>query len=178
MSDEKVVGAIKHGNEEAINHVITKYSKLMWSIASSILHNVASDQDIEECVADVFVYLWKHPEKYDPQRGTLKVWLSVVARSQAIDKYRELSKNNAVPLDDTVFIEQTDICDGMVDSETKRMLISAVRALGEPEQEILIRRYYYDQKPKEIAVALDMPVKQVENHLYRTKQKLRAILAN
>lgn len=58
------------------------------------------------------------------------------------------------------------------------MLISAVRALGEPEQEILIRRYYYDQKPKEIAVALDMPVKQVENHLYRTKQKLRAILAN
>lgn len=115
MSDEKVVGAIKHGNEEAINHVITKYSKLMWSIASSILRNVASDQDIEECVADVFVYLWKHPEKYDPQRGTLKVWLSVVARSQAIDKYRELSKNNAVPLDDTVFIEQTDICDGMVD---------------------------------------------------------------
>ncbi len=95
MSDEKVVGAIKHGNEEAINHVITKYSKLMWSIASSILHNVASDQDIEECVADVFVYLWKHPEKYDPQRGTLKVWLSVVARSQAIDKYRDLSKNNA-----------------------------------------------------------------------------------
>ena len=66
----------------------------------------------------------------------------------------------------------------MMDSETKRMLISAVRALGEPEQEILIRRYYYDQKPKEIAVALDMPVKQVENHLYRTKQKLRAILAN
>ena len=178
MSDEKVVGAIKHGNEEAINHVITKYSKLMWSIASSILHNVASDQDIEECVADVFVYLWKHPEKYDPQRGTLKVWLSVVARSQAIDKYRDLSKNNAVPLDDKVFIEQTDICDGMMDSETKRMLISAVRALGEPEQEILIRRYYYDQKPKEIAAALDMPVKQVENHLYRTKQKLRAILAN
>lgn len=122
MSDEKIVDAIRHGNEEVISNVIAKYSKLMWSIASSILHNVTSDQDIEECVADVFVYLWKHPEKYDAQRGTLKVWLSVVARSQAIDKYRELSKNNAVPL--------------------------------------------------------DMPVKQVENHLYRTKQKLRAILAN
>lgn len=178
MSDEKIVEAIRHGNEEVISNVIAKYSKLMWSIASSILHNVTSDQDIEECVADVFVYLWKHPEKYDAQRGTLKVWLSVVARSQAIDKYRELSKNNAVPLDDTLFIEQADICDGMMNDETKRMLISAVRALGEPEQEILIRRYYYGQKPKKIAVALDMPVKQVENHLYRAKQKLRAILAN
>ena len=82
MSDEKVVGAIKHGNEEAINHVITKYSKLMWSIASSILHNVASDQDIEECVADVFVYLWKHPEKYDPQRGTLKVHITYLLTIQ------------------------------------------------------------------------------------------------
>lgn len=119
MSDEKVVGAIKHGNEEAINHVITKYSKLMWSIASSILHNVASDQDIEECVADVFVYLWKHPEKYDPQRGTLKVWLSVVARSQAIDKYRDLSKNNAVPSMIRFLLSRQIICDGMMDSENK-----------------------------------------------------------
>ena len=159
-------------------NVITKYAKLMWSIASSVLRNAASDQDIEECVADVFVYLWKHPEKYDAQRGTLKVWLSVVARSQAIDRYRALSKNSAVPLDDTILIEQADICDGVMDGEAKRMLLAAIQALGEPEQEILIRRYYYDQKPKEIAVALDLPVKQVENHLYRTKQKLRAILAN
>ena len=97
MTDEKIISAIARGDEAAIHAVITKYSKLMWSIAGSILHNVASDEDIEECVADVFVYLWKHPEKYDARRGRLKVWLSVIARSQALDRYRNLSKNSAVP---------------------------------------------------------------------------------
>lgn len=178
MSDEKIIDEIKRGSEVAIHDVITKYAKLMWSIASSVLHNVASDEDIEECVADVFVYLWKHPDKYDPRRGTLKVWLSVVARSQALDRYRALSKNDAVPLDDTVFIQQTGVCDGILAEETRRILLAAVGALEQPEREILIRRYYYEQKPRQIAVALDMPAKQVENHLYRAKRKLRGMLSN
>ena len=178
MTDEKIISAIARGDEAAIHAVITKYSKLMWSIAGSILHNVASDEDIEECVADVFVYLWKHPEKYDARRGRLKVWLSVIARSQALDRYRNLSKNSAVPLDDTVFIDQVGVCDGILIEETKQMLVSAVRSLKQPEQEILVRRYYYEQKPKEIALALDMPKRRVENYLYRTKLKPRAMISN
>ena len=38
--------------------------------------------------------------------------------------------------------------------------------------------YYYDQKPKEIALAMDMSVKQVDNRLYQTKLKLRESLSN
>lgn len=53
-----------------------------------------------------------------------------------------------------------------------------MKALEEPDREILLRRYYYDQKPREIAMALDMPVKHVENHLYRTKRRLRETLIN
>lgn len=54
----------------------------------------------------------------------------------------------------------------------------AVNALGEPDREILVRRYYYEQKPKEIALALNLSVKQVNNRLYQTKQKLREALSN
>ena len=49
-------------------------------------------------------------------------------------------------------------------------------ALEEPDREIIIRRYYRDEKPRAIARALDLPVKQVENRLYRAKAKLRASL--
>ncbi len=177
MNDEKMINAIRCGNEVAIGEAITKYSKLMWSIASSVLHNVASDQDIEECVADVFVYLWKNAERYDASRGTLKIWLSVVTRSKAVDRYRELSKNNTVALNEEMFAKEIGICEGIITEETKIMLITAVRALEEPEREILIRRYYYEQKPKEIALALNMPVKKIENHLYRAKLKLRESIA-
>lgn len=178
MNDEKIINAIRSSDESAINYIINKYSKLMWSVANAVLKNVAAMEDVEECVADVFVYLWQNPEKYDASRGKLKAWLCIVARSQAIDKYRQLSKRNTIPLDDAPFMEQLGIDDGILADETKRLLITTIRALEEPDQEILIRRYYYEQKPKEIAVALDMPVKHVENHLYRTKLKLRDMIAN
>ena len=66
----------------------------------------------------------------------------------------------------------------MIQEETRRVLIAAVNALGEPDREILVRRYYYEQKPKEIALALNLSVKQVNNRLYHTKQKLREALLN
>lgn len=178
MNEEKTIEEIKNGDEATINYVITKYSKLMWSIASAVLKNVASTQDIEECVADVFIYLWQSPEKYDAGRGKLKVWLSVIARTKAIDKYRKLSTQNSVPIDDNMFADQFGVIEGIETEDTKRILITSVQALEEPEQEILTRRFYYDQKPKEIAVALDMSVKQVENHLYRTKLKLKEMIKN
>ena len=178
MNDERMITAIKNRSEAAIDEVITKYAKLLWSVAGAVLHNIGSTQDVEECVADAFIYLWEHPEKYNPQRGKLKTWLSIVARTQAVNRCREIAKRNIVPLEDTDFIDQLGIVDTVLEAETRRALLAAVNALGEPDREILIRRYYYEQKPREIALALDMSVKQVDNRLYQTKLKLRESLSN
>lgn len=91
MRDEAIIRAIQRGDEGAIAGVITRYARLMWSVAGSVLRGVGSDQDVEECVADVFVYLWQHPDKFDPRRGSLRSWLAVVARSQAVDRCRALA---------------------------------------------------------------------------------------
>ncbi len=178
MNDERMITAIERRSETAINEVITKYSKLLWSVAGAVLNNIGSTQDVEECVADTFIYLWEHPEKYNSQRGKLKTWLSVVARTQAVNRCREIAKRNIVPLADTDFIDQLGIVDTFLEAETRRALLAAVNALGEPDREILIRRYYYEQKPREIALALDMSVKQVDNRLYQTKLRLREVLSN
>jgi len=39
LNDVKIIAAIKDGDETAIDYVINKYSKLMWSIASAVLKN-------------------------------------------------------------------------------------------------------------------------------------------
>ena len=178
MNDEKIVRAIRDGSEAAIGQVIDRYSRLMWSIVSAVLKNTGAEQDVEECVADVFIYLWENPGKYDPQRGKLKAWLSVVARSRAIDRYRELSRRNDVPLEDTFIADRIGAADRVLARETRQDLIRAIEALEELDGEILIRRYYREQKPREIALALDMPVKQVENRLYRAKKKCRNMISD
>ncbi len=195
MSDEKIIQAIKDRNEQVIAMVIRKYSKLVWKVTSSILVNASSIQEVEECVADVFIYLWLYPEKYEWEKGKLSSWLCMVARSKAIDRYRSIIKKQEVSIEEQYMeysdkgsrMEEINIYDiayqtygkiieplaKIIAEEEKEHLLVFIETLEYPEKEILIRRYYYEQKPKEIAIALDIPKKQVENCLYQTKQKLK-----
>lgn len=178
MNDIRTISAIIRRDEAAISDVIKKYSKLLWSVSGAVLNNIGSTQDVEECVADTFIYLWQHPDKYDPKRGKLKTWLSIIARTQALNRYREIARRNTVPLEDSDFIDHLGIVDVILEEETRRTLIATINTLGQPDREILIRRYYYEQKPNEIALALNMSVKQIDNRLYQTKQKVRKALSN
>ena len=177
MNDITAIAGIQNRDERVIGEIIVKYSKLLWPIASAVLKNVGTEQDVEECIADVFIDLWEHPDKYDAARGTLKTWLCMVARCKAIDRYRVLFKHSTVPLEGAMMAGRMGMQDALLQEETKRELVTAVNALADVEKDILIRRYYFEQKPREIAKALDMPVKQVENHLYRSKQKLRKAIS-
>ena len=174
LSDKKIISAIAAQDERILAYVVQKYSKLLWKIAASILINAASVQDVEECVADVFIYLWQYPEKYNPDKAKLSSWLSVVARSKAVDRYRQISRKREIPMEEIVaeslgYSEITAV-------EEDDKLQSCMDELNAKERELIIRRYYYEQKPAEIAVALDIPKKQVENKLYYVRQKLRKMM--
>lgn len=175
MNDKKIISAIIDRDEQMLAFVVRKYSKLLWKIAASILINAASVQDVEECIADVFIYLWQYPEKYNPNKARLSSWLSLLARSRAIDRYRQIIKKRELPMEEIVTesLRHTELI--VVDKE-KEKLLSCMEKLDEKEKELIIRRYYYEQKPAEIAVVLDLPKKQVENRLYYVKQKLKKMM--
>ena len=175
LNDKKIISEMIHGDEQMLAFAVRKYSKLLWKIAASILINAASAQDVEECIADVFIYLWQHPEKYDPDKAKLSSWLSMIARSKAIDRYRQIVKKRELPIEE-IAVESL-ICAEITETDAeKEKLLSCIEELDEKEKELIIRRYYYEQKPAEIAVVLDIPKKQVENKLYYVRQKLKKMM--
>lgn len=176
MRDEAVIAAIAARDEAVMSRVIDQYSRLLWPIASAVLCDIASEQDVEECVADAFIYLWQYPGKFDPQRGTVKSLLCAVVRSRAIDRYRQIMRRRTLPLEETVLSADAGVQERFLQEETRRELRMAVETLEEPNRQILIRRYYHGQKPREIALAMNMTVKQVDNSLFRSKGKLRDLL--
>lgn len=185
LSDKKIISAIAARDERMLAYVVQKYSKLLWRIAASVLINAASVQDVEECVADVFIYLWQYPEKYDPDKAKLSSWLSIVARSRAVDSYRRISRKREISMEKIMVesLEYAEIATADEEMEHSMECLSSIEKLrsciddlDEKEKELVIRRYYYEQKPAEIAVALDMPKKQVENKLYYVRQKLRKMM--
>ena len=172
-----MVRAIGNRDEEVLGQLMEKYAHLLWPIAAAVLKNVGCDQDVEECVADAFIYLWEHPGSFDPKRGKLKTLLCILTRSRAIDRYRELSRRNTVPLEEALCGGGVCPQEAAAQEETRDELREQIRSLGELNREILVRRFYYDQKPREIALATGLTVTQVNNSLYRSKRQLRQALA-
>ena len=162
------------GDEHALDAAIQSYSRLLWGIARAVLHHVGTAEDMEECVADAFVQLWKSSATLSESRGSVKTWLCVAVKSRAIDRYRKIANKSAIALDEQLASCGDSFFDQTLDAVLQRELITAIQALGEPDREIIMRRFYYRQKPKEIALALDMPLRQVENRIFRAKERLKS----
>ncbi|MBQ9122226.1 MAG: sigma-70 family RNA polymerase sigma factor [Lachnospiraceae bacterium] len=181
MKDERVIQGILKKEETMMAYVIHKYSRLLWSVVQPVLTNVASDQDVEECVADVFIFLWERPESYKPDKAKLSSYLTIVARTKAIDRYRKICRKQEVPLEEEMIEKWSEDSVSqplklLLEQEQRQKINALLDLLGEPMREILVRRYFYNQKPREISMAMDMPIKQVENSLYGAKRRLRQML--
>jgi len=177
LTDTAAIAGIKDHKEGSVNEIIVEYSKYMWPVAYAVLKNIGSEQDVEHCIAEIFVDLWEEPNQYDPQSDSLQDWLCTKVRSRAMERYRVLSGSGAVPLDGPMMMGRMGVQDAALLEKNKRELSAAVASLSDTERDILIRRFYYEQNIKEIAIALNLAPKEVQGQLHRSKQLLRKALS-
>jgi len=176
LDEEKLLEMIHSKNDEALIYIIDKYSKLLWVVVGGVLNNVGTSEDIEECISDTYMNFWQKPKAYNPQKGSLRAFLAIIAKRRALDKYRQLTKANIIRLDEAISSSDDDLFEYIAKQDLYNELYEAIRLLGEPDKEILIRRYFFDEKPSGIAEKTHIPVKDVKNRLYQSKQKLRKAL--
>ncbi|MGA8761262.1 MAG: sigma factor [Candidatus Sulfotelmatobacter sp.] len=43
----------------------------------------------EDVLQEIFLQLWRVPDAFDPAKGSLTTWLTIVSRRRAIDRLRE-----------------------------------------------------------------------------------------
>lgn len=182
MEDAQIIQLLKMGDkyDQGMNALVAKYGGLIKYMLQNILGN-KNEWDIEECLSDVLCEFWLHIDDYDLSKGSLKSYLIGMARYIALNRYRELSKyqKRNVLFDENTFMSRSDknmeneILNGLDQEVVKAVILSMER----PDKDIFIRRYFWFEKVKDIAKALNLDSKQVENRLYKGKEKLRILLA-
>src|SRR3954470_700222 len=65
-----------------------RLAPLALASANRVLRDEAAAEDV---VQDVFVQLWLKPDSFDPKRGSLASYVSMLARSRALDRWRSRS---------------------------------------------------------------------------------------
>ena len=73
------------GDDYALAEVFDGLGQAVYGAALRVLGDWSAAQDV---VQDVFVELWSHPGRYDPAAGSLRAYLTVLARHRAVDLIR------------------------------------------------------------------------------------------
>ena len=94
------------GDGKSWRELVTRYSAVVYSAVRNVIQSRSrryDQEDIKDVTQNVFVRLVKRDchllRNYDPQRCSLPTYLTIVARSTAIDFLR-YGFMNTVPLDD------------------------------------------------------------------------------
>lgn len=173
MNDTKLIQSIKNNDEQAIELLMAKYSKLLWKMANDILRQIGSAADTEEVVADVFIHIWRNPDSFDSGRSSLKNYLCLLCKSKAIDKLRLISRNISLDIDSLAISDYIEADSSIIQKEELSNIYEAIKSLSPEEQSVVIRRLVYNQKPKDISKATGLKVRKIENILHRAKIKIR-----
>ncbi|MBR0135399.1 MAG: sigma-70 family RNA polymerase sigma factor [Clostridia bacterium] len=180
MKDSKLLLLIEKDREKGMKYLIEEYSGLVFAVVRARLGRSAfSEPDIEDCVYETFAEFYLDLEKYDPKRSSIKSWLCVIARNNCADAARKKkSSAGLISLDDEKLIEVEDdfsLEGEFIERSQREELLRAVKDLGEPDSQILIRKYYLGQSSAEIAEKLDLGVSNVDTRTHRAVKKLKAL---
>lgn len=175
MTDKELLKKLKKDKSSGLSLAVDLYSGLMYKIAAAVLMPVGSKEDVEECVSDSFLAFYGEIDNINPERASIKTYLAVITRRKAIDLYRKLKKASAL-----IGTEEADteaVSGDFAPGYDRRVaVISAIKALGEPDSTIITRKFYLGEKASEIAAAVGMSEDAVQKRIERSRKKLQAEL--
>lgn len=156
--------------------LLEQYSGMLEYIARGILRD---DEVVEDCVSRVWLRAVERSADYDPARGAVSTWLTLLCRSTAIDCLRERWRKGALAAE-SLGEELADSAPGpeeeLLRRERAERLRSALLRLSEADRRLFYRKYYYLQSTAQLAAELGTTERAVEGRLYRIKRKLRTLL--
>ena len=178
MTNElKLLHNLKAKKKNSLEKAIKIYTPYASTVIYNTVGGAVSKEDIEEVIADTFILLWQNIDNIDETKGNIKSYIGAVARNAAKNKLRSIKHTEQ--LNESVISDAESLCDILQKKENKKLLINMIMNLGEPDSEIFIRYYYYNEKIRNISKIMNINISTVKSKLHRGKGKLKyTILQN
>ncbi|MCE5221247.1 MAG: sigma-70 family RNA polymerase sigma factor [Clostridium sp.] len=179
ISDIELLKLLNNKPEVGLKMMMDNYMALIYTIIFNKISGMYSKEDIEECVSDVFFEVFHYKNRIDLEKGSIKAFLAIIAKRKAIDMYRKNKNNNHIHIDDVsqdLYSIVDDVADSILLKESNSVLIDAIKSLGEPDSEIIIRKYYLYQSSKDISKNIGLKVNTIDKKVSRCMQKLKKVL--
>jgi RNA polymerase sigma-70 factor (ECF subfamily) len=177
-TDEQLMSRLHQGDEEAIAALFKRHSRAIHRVGKKMLRDSGEADDL---VQEVFLYVYRRSELFDPSKGPARSWIFQVAYTQAFLRRRKLKSiglYNSVIADD---LRDGESCRDLhqVYDETVEGLFGRnawkriFEDLTEDQRETLRLHFFEGYTFAEIADKLGQTYANVRNHHYRGLEKFR-----
>lgn len=137
-----------------------EHQSAMLAAATRVLRDKAAAEDV---VHDVFMALWRKPASFDASRGNLGSYLTMMARSRALDRWRtRVAREAAVERTKQAMRPESVIAEDaaapVVRRDSRRRILHALDQLPGEQREAVLLAFGKGLTAREIATAAGVPL--------------------
>jgi RNA polymerase sigma-70 factor (ECF subfamily) len=177
VSDAGLVVAIGRWHEDAMAEIFRRHAGAVFALARRVLGDPSR---AEEIVQEVFVRLWNQPERFDPERGSLRSFLLAQTHGRAVDVLRsdgarkQREERDARAAAESGYDLEHEVWDLAVAERVR----DAVSGLPEDERRAIELAYFGGRTYKEVATELGAPEGTVKSRIRSGLKRMRSLLAD
>lgn len=183
LQDSELMDRLCGRDLAAFEALYDRYGDLVYSVALRVVGDTYVAEDVTQ---DVFIRVWRKPQRFDEQRGKFVTWLLSVARNRSIDERRSQSRrmrHEALPptTDEEDVLPSNDERDdpglATVLSDDRAAVREALEVLPHEQKLAIHLAYFGGLTQQEIANKLGQPLGTVKTRIRLGMQKMRGALA-
>ena len=180
--DGDLVRRAARGDDRAIARLYDRYGAVLYAVAYRI---VGQRADAEEVVLEAFAQVWRDAPRFDAERGSVAGWLTMIARSRALDLVRARSRRERMTASAAADRPgsppamgdfRPDPAGALDHDERRRQVQQALDTLSQPQRQAIELAYFEGLSQTEIAERLHEPLGTVKTRVRLGMQKLRECL--
>ena len=166
--DVSLLALVQKGEEAAMASLFDRYASIVYSIALRILRDPMAAEDV---LQEIFMQVWRNPEGFLANRGSMAAWLAVIARNRSIDILRRRKPNDSV--EDVILHSKTNIAEEVERDALIAKAQSIIHSLPTDQRKTLEMAFFDGLTHTEIAEMTGDPLGTVKTRIRAGLMSLR-----
>jgi RNA polymerase sigma-70 factor, ECF subfamily len=177
VSDARLVTSIARYNEVALAEVYRRHGRAVYGLARRVLQDAGEAEDVTQ---EVFLRLWREPDRFDPGRGSLRSFLLAQAHGRAVDAVRSSSSRRSRESREAARTARAeyDMQHEVWDLALADQVAQAMGELSEDERRAIQLAYFDGHTYREVARVLEQPEGTVKSRIRSGLRRLRDALVD